>query len=213
MSWCLKCNKNVQIVVSTHTSTHETNNTTELFTKGEYEVMRHKVGEIQSEQTYTSIETKPRCSICYTVLHYPGAQTAEEIDDIYKDKFSRWKTREIARLKDNIYPLEHLPPKGETFPTGCIVLLSLLAIGGIGTYILFNTGHWVWAILTIIASVAIVNVIIDSELFDDDNYNSEKYFEAKKNLPNLPKLKAQLEKIESCKYTGYDYERNQFCHD
>ncbi|HZK06676.1 MAG TPA: hypothetical protein VFC92_00615 [Bacteroidales bacterium] len=186
MSWCPVCSKNTQIVVSSHT-----------------------------EPGYGTVTT-PRCSICYSKLRYPGAQTAKEIDDIYKEQFSRWKSSHESSLQNEIYHLEDLPPppKGQ-INTGCLIKKIILVIGGIGIFILFSTEHWVYAIMLIFAIFWIFDKLDDSILsIRDDCHDREtkKYNENVKNLSNLPKLKSELQKIKSYQYTGYDYKSDKFCY-
>jgi len=214
MAYCPICKTNVQIVVSTETDTHERSETTEVYSKNDYDNRRYKVGEIDSNQTYTSIETIPRCSLCYRVLIYPKAQTANDLEKIYKEKFEKWKYLEISKLRNVISPYEYLslkPLKINDF--GDLIFMVFIVIILITSYNFFSTGQWLKGIIInflIMVGVFLIMKLLNYLSDEDGNNNLPEVTIDIEKLKSIPLLKDELDKLKSSLYSGYDYDLNIF---
>ena len=93
MAYCPECKKNYPIVTSTKGSSRRVPATTERYSsRGDY------IGYEEGETYAVNIETRPRCSNCYSVFEFPNITSQEEFFDVKRNNLLEiWRRREPSK--------------------------------------------------------------------------------------------------------------------
>lgn len=140
MAYCPHCNKNVTIVTTTESDQNREINTVNVYSKGDYDSVRHKIGEYENEQVYVTTTTVPRCSLCFREIDYPEVQSKEELDRILKRKYRIKIIDNVDSCKHELLTLQQSKKKIKSkFKTNfSFGMLMMALIGLIAAYLFIH---------------------------------------------------------------------------
>lgn len=111
MSYCPYCDKNVSIVTSIEYDQNRETNTVNVYSKGDYDNVRHKIGEYENEQVYLTSTTTPRCSLCYKIIDYPEVQSKGHYESILKRLYKSKILNNVDSCKRELLSLQQSKKK------------------------------------------------------------------------------------------------------